>query len=307
MATRFSSGVFFPTNASNAIRDWAQFIEDTLVTTGGWTVSSDTGQTLPSALTSPGGSSTKAGYRIYKMADALQATFPVFMRLDFGSGAGSLLHPGVWITIGTGSNGSGTITGKLFDGGASANATVYAANSNNSLVTSSFGSATTSRICIALFCNTTSATYYLVFGIERTKDSSGADTGDGILMVYNDSILGTGIFNCSRYLIYAGGTQPTIENGLSYALSKQNPTEAFVPGDIGVGLIIHFKGTAQQPGTLFNISNSNDVTVFGSFNMTLYGQTRTYQNLGNLYLPQKVLTGATPTSDNNARVNMRYD
>lgn len=306
MATKFS-GSLFPTNTSNAIRDWAQFVEDTLVTTGGWVVTSDTGQTAPASLSTPGGLNTKAGYRIYRMADTLQATSPVFMRLDYGSSPGAATTPAIWVTIGTGSSGTGTITGIVFNGGAVANGTVFCSSGNTSLANNCYGSASTSRFNIAMFIQQTSATYEFVFTLERTKDSSGADTGDGLLMIWSDSVTGAGLLQASKYMILAGGTQPTTEAGLNYVLSVQNPTEAFAPGDVALGVVICIRGTAQQPGTNMMISASGDVSTLGSFSITLYGATRTYQNLGTLMIPQKVLTGVTYTADANGRCNMRYD
>jgi hypothetical protein len=297
MATRFSNSVS-PANDTNAhFQGWAQFFEDTLVTTGGWVVTADTGQTLPSALAIPAGN-VKAGYRIYRMADALQATSPVFMRIDFGASANSVV-PGFWVTIGTGSNGSGTITGILFNGGVVGTPTV--ANSGNSVTAlNSYGSASTGRATMAIGVGTNNATS-LIFCIERTKDSLGADTGDGLLLLYNSV---TSAINSSRYIIMAGGTQPALESP-SYILTASNPSQTFAPGDIGVGVVIHMKGIAQQPGANMMIVNSADVAAEGSFSLTLYGATRTYQHC-NAIPPYKALAGSGGI-DTNARCCIRYD
>jgi hypothetical protein len=47
-----------------------------------------------------------AGYEVWRFNDAQQATAPIFLKFEFGSNV-----PTVKITVGTGSNGSGTITG----------------------------------------------------------------------------------------------------------------------------------------------------------------------------------------------------
>lgn len=304
MATRTST-IINPTNAANAIRDWAQFVEDTLVTTGGWVVTSDTGQTLPSALVTPGSINTKAGYRIYRMDDSLQSTYPVFIRFDFGC-AGSVSYPGIWLTIGTGSNGTGTITGKLFDGAAATNPQVSAGAATSPLTNTCYGSAANNRVSIALFVAPSTNNYTLVLTIERTKDSSGADTGDGLLMTYMD-IETTGFLgylSYSRYVRYVAGQQPTLENGLSYILPRQNPSETFGSGDVGAGVLIHFKGTAQQPGTNVMITNASDVSAEGSFSLTLYGASRTYQNIR--ILARKAIVAGN-AADGNTRINIRYD
>lgn len=303
MATR-SSSLLNPTNATNAIRDWAAFVEDTLVTTGGWVVTSDTGQTAPASLATPGGANTKAGYRIYRMADTLQSTNPVFLRIDYGSSA-SANTPAMWLTIGTGSNGSGTITGLLFNGGATAGPTVTQSSNTTPLANNSYGSASTNRFSIALFVQTNTA-YGIFLSLERTKDSSGADTGVGLLLAYTDPVNGSngGSLQYTRYISMTVGQQPTAELGLSYILTRQNPSEVFGGGDIGVGIVLFFKGVSQQPGTNLTINNSSDVSAEGSFSLTLYGSTRTYQNLR--FTPLKATVGGSVV-DTNARINMRYD
>lgn len=73
---------------------------------------SDTGQINWVTVTKPVATNTKAGYEIYRFSDTLQATKPVFIRIDYGSGAvASGNAPGTWITVGTSTDGAGTITG----------------------------------------------------------------------------------------------------------------------------------------------------------------------------------------------------
>jgi len=305
MASR-TTNTLRPDNSVVAnIRAWAQFIEDTLVTSGGWVVTGDTGQTLPSALTVPGGTNTKVGYRIYRMADSLQATFPVFVRVDYGSGAAAAF-PGVWFTIGKGSDGAGTITNQLYTPAASPS--VGSNGSSTSQTNNSYASADTARFAVCLFVQAVSNTYFVAFSLERTKNSSGADTGDGLLFVRGGGLVDGGSsasLSRNRYIIYAGGTQPTEETCVSFVLTVQNPSQTFTPGDVGVGILIPFKGVAQQPGTNWMFTNTSDVSVEGFINLTLYGQTRTYQQLS-LLVPTKRLTGSQQ-QDSNARCLMRYD
>ena len=303
MATR-TSNTINPTNASNNIANWAAFVEDTLVTTGGWVVTSDTGQTAPASLTTPGAGNTKAGYRIYRMADSLQSTYPVFLRIDYGSAAAATT-PGMWLTIGTGSNGSGTITGILLNGGAVSTPTVNQASATTPLTNNCYGSASTNRFSIALFVQS-NGSFALFFSLERTKDSSGADTGDGLLLAYTDPVTGSnaGSLQYSRYILMTPGQQPSAELGLSYILTRQNPSETFGGGDVGVGIVIPYKGVAQQPGANVVINNNSDVSAEGSFSLTLYGATRTYQNIR--FVPTKATVSGS-LQDSNARVNMRYD
>lgn len=301
MATRVSPSLHCNNGTDADFRLWTQFIEDTLITTGLWVLTSDTGQTPPGSLVHPTVANTKMGYRIYRMDDPLQATAPVFMRLDFGPGTAGVNVPAFWVTIGMGSDGAGNITNKLWDGGLAPGASV-AATTNNTTPCNSYGSAAPNRVSLGLFAQT-SPSLPVVFCVERTKNALGADTADGLLLVYTSSGQQSSV-DGSRYIILATGVQPTIESGLAYILTSLNPSATY-GGDLGVGVISHFKGVAQQPGTNFMVVNSGDVGVEGSFNLTLYGQTRTYQQLNGI-VPKKVLVGNSGI-DNNARCCIRFD
>jgi len=296
MATKFDS-TLLPINDTDAhFRAWATFIDTLLRTTGGWTKSTQTGEADPTTIAHPTVANTKQGFRVYAMADTLQGTSPVFIRIDWGSGAGANT-PAIWITIGTGADGSGGITGTVLA------ATRIAANSNSSSqANNSYGSADTNRVTFALFIQSVSSNYPILLGIERTKDSTGADTGTGLLIAY--TVDGSAQFGVSQYLILAGGTQASSETGLSYILPRKSPSETF-GGDIGVGILIHFRGIAQQPGANWMFTNTNDVSVEGSISMSLYGATRTYQQL-NSYAVIKAIVGSSG-GDTSARILMRYD
>lgn len=316
MAKRFSqdlhpySGIG-DTPAHSSIRAWAQFFEDTLVATGGWIVTTDTGQTLPSALNGVGTANTKSGYRIYRMNDALQATYPVFMRIDFGGGINLGNSPGIWPTIGTGSNGAGVITGILWNGGSVAQPPVLTGGNSITQVTNSYGSAALNRASIALFITSAGGgtAYPLIFTIGRTKDAQGSDTGDGLLLVYTNLGQSPNMLAHSRYIVYAGGVQPFQENGLSYIITQQNPTQTFAPGDVGVGIVIHFKGVSQQPGTNILITNNSDVSNEGTIRLILYNAVKTYVQLSTLPAGKAFAGQAfnSITQDTNSRILMRWD
>jgi hypothetical protein len=285
------------------IQQTAQFFEDLLVTTGGWVVTADTGQTLPSALTAVGTTNTARGYRIYRMNDALQSTFPIFMRVDYATSFNAATAFGVFLTIGTGSDGAGNITNarlsnwKVDQSQTSASAFLI------------YGSAASNRMSLAAVC-AAGHTFGFYLMIERTKDTLGNDTGDGLLMIYGPAwnLNNWNQMTGNRYLIMAGGTQPAAENGFSYILTTQNPTQSVAPGDVGLGTVIHFRGVAQQPGTNMLICCAADVSVDTFINVTLYGATRVFQHLGAGTLVAKRLVGtAGGLSDSNARVLMRYD
>jgi hypothetical protein len=98
---------FFPiAHANDAnFRAWgsdlsAAFAEVGLVKTA------DTGQIDWVTVTRPG-TNTAAGYEIWRYTDS-----SVFLKIEYGTGGG-VAAPGMWFTVGTGSNGSGTLTGTV--------------------------------------------------------------------------------------------------------------------------------------------------------------------------------------------------
>lgn len=297
MATRFSN-TLLPQNATDAdFRAWVQFVEDVLVTTGLWVVTADTGQMVIATAVKPGATTTKVGYRIYRMDDALQATSPVFMRIDYGSSSNTNFA-GMWITIGTGSNGAGTITNIRYNGGINASPDVANGGTASSGTHNSYGSAAANRVVIALFVQST-ASRILLFSIERSKDSTGADTGDGLLLSWVPT--GTTLA-FSKYMLLGAGGQPAAEAGIQYILSAANPSA--YGSDVGIGLVIHLKGIAQFPGTQLAVVRANDFAPESQFAMSLYGANRTYQHL---YALNAALGQNLGSSDSTARICMRYD
>lgn len=110
------SGIRPYTSSDAYMRAWAQAFDacltQFLANTG------DTGQTDLSALLATTSASQSRGFRIYRFNDAEQATFPIFLKVEYGSTSGSGTAnqtPAIWVTIGSGTDGAGTITGVLME------------------------------------------------------------------------------------------------------------------------------------------------------------------------------------------------
>jgi hypothetical protein len=91
-------------------RAWGLELHNALVAAG-LVNTSDTGQ-IDFATVVRAAGNTAAGYKIYRFNDALQATAPIFLKLEFGSSS-SNTAPNMWLTVGTGTNGAGTINGTV--------------------------------------------------------------------------------------------------------------------------------------------------------------------------------------------------
>lgn len=159
-----------------AFRTWIAEIITAFFTTVGMTQTADTGQINTATVTRPGAANTAAGYVIGRFNDSLQATSPIFFKLEFGTGATATTSPNFWITIGTGSNGSGTITGttttrvSLLGGAPASTSTAYTSRWCYN--------ATDGAVAFAwkILGGVGGATGLGGFGIMRSSDNTGAPT-----------------------------------------------------------------------------------------------------------------------------------
>lgn len=103
----------------------------------GLSQTTDTGQINWSTVAIPTVILTSGGYEIYKFTDALQATAPIFIKIEYGSGE-TLITPMIWITVGTGTNGAGALTGVT----TTRTSTSMLVNSNTALISNTLPYAT---------------------------------------------------------------------------------------------------------------------------------------------------------------------
>lgn len=138
----------------------------------------DTGQLNIAGIASQGNANFDHGYRIYRFNDSLQATDPLFIKVIFGTGD-NVGHTCLRVTTGQGSNGSGTLTGRVSTqlrcGGAYIGPTQNMSNST-------FYACHTEGFFGLNFCpnNSHPANYStLALTIARTRDTSGNFDGVG--------------------------------------------------------------------------------------------------------------------------------
>lgn len=156
--------------SDTTFRAWGSAISAALASIG-WVQTADTGQINWTSVTKPVAINTPAGYEIWRMNDSLQSTKPVYLKIEYGSGA-STGYASMWITVGTGSNGAGTLTGQV-----GTQRQIGPAGPSTASVASYF-SGTSSRLTAYLWDNT----YHTLIMVERSHDAAGADTGVGIMV-----------------------------------------------------------------------------------------------------------------------------
>ena len=93
-------------------RTWIAAILDQLNDIG-LTQTSDTGQVDTATVTRSGSVNTATGYAIFRFNDSAHSTTPIFIKLEFGTG-NPVTQTSMWITIGSSTDGAGTITGTTY-------------------------------------------------------------------------------------------------------------------------------------------------------------------------------------------------
>lgn len=286
MAT-YSTNTTVANTSSTTFQAWVNEIYDALVTECGLSQTADTGQMANPCTTSiPGAANTSAGYYVFEFNDTLNSSYPVVIKLEFGTAAATT-DLQMWITVGTGSNGSGTINGTVMTrvavcGGAAPSSTStnyvsrYCYNSTQGFLGMAFkiGSTGTS----------TNATMggFLLF---RSVNSSGDTTGDSVMLL-TPSSTATGSTT--------DGNMQVLSYNLSAAYLNSNPIAStlywgFIPfsstgtleGSAGqIFPVFQWNGSSTVPGygitsaaalaliSEISIGSTVTVTVLGSVSLT---------------------------------------
>lgn len=182
--TTESTATVWDQSSDAAFRTLVAEIITQLVTNCGLTQTTDTGQINTTTVTRAA-INTAAGYVILKFNDTLQSTAPIFLKLEFGSGSATTITM-MWLTVGTGSNGSGTLTGTLTTRcalcNASAPASTVTSYTSRFVYNSTYGVA---WMAWKFNSNTTATTSGFAGGffVARSNDTSGAATGTDVMVV----------------------------------------------------------------------------------------------------------------------------
>lgn len=297
------SNALINTIAPNGVTDtdghWQAWVTAIInnFTNAGWLRTSDTGQINEVTTTRPLAANTFQGFAVLQMNDSLQSTKPVFVRIDFGSNAFQQKWPALKIQVAQGSNGSGTLTGAL-----STQEFICAHDADDSTPRNCPSSGDTNRIMQVFFINS-SSNMMLGFSIERTKNTDGTDSNEGILFSTwgKDAGIST-VHAYSIYLFTAGAwTRDTISNMFTPA----NATTGVL--GVKVATFPQFPrngGTFMNPGMNYLCYYNGDVTQGTQSAIPVYGATPNYYFLGAAKI---AMTAVARGSIANTGLCMRYE
>lgn len=271
-------------------RLWASFIDSIFLLASCWVDAAASGTINLTTVVKPALANTSQGYKVYRMNDTLQSTAPVFVKIEYGSGAAAAT-PAFWFTVGTTHDGAGNLGNILFA------RTQSLCGGSNAGPSRCIGSASTNRVTFALFLNV-SNTYPLWFSLERTKDAAGADTSTGFLLSYGRA----NTAHASAYLPAATSIPPATI-GLHCILSNESPSAW--DGDVGVSAMIPMGIAPKQPGMNVILCRSLDFADYAGPVVTIYGASHAYQHCGPNIASLKA--GAAALIDANIRLCLRYE
>lgn len=280
-------------NTNAAFQAWGSAVRDAFANSG-WLQANGVGTQIDwTTVATPGGVNQSVGYEIWQMNDALQNTTPVYVKLEYGSGyAGAA--PSLFLTVGSGANASGNVTGNLVP------RSQLGIGSYGATVITCYFSGSAARITIALWVGTNASTIIpIILGIERTCNETGAYTADGIV-------------------IFAGASGGHYQLAWTPTTGNTTPWETswgfLTPGAVAnSGLQMGVSGTylATYPcffsiGTM--VPSCMFLAQFGEFTpgqyavVPAFGTNTTYMPIGN-----NAVYASSPRGGNRQGLLMRYE
>lgn len=276
MATRTQSKA--PTNSTDILfRAWGSEF-DAAMTAAGLVDTAATGGINFTTVLHPTAAGTKTGFKVYRFADALQSSSPIFIKANFGSGDTGANSPAIWLTIGTQHDGAGSLSGNVTDefevqsNSGTATTTTYSCNSSGS----------TSRIAIQMFAGSDSA---FLFFIDRIKADDGTNSDSGVIFGATDYISSIGSFGC----VYKEGTGGTFYRNAQFVVAVPKTGTGIAGADTGLYSPKFFKGVELNNPDVVLLFFRVDITQGTQFSATVNGSVHTYRAVSttvtNNYVP----------------------
>lgn len=156
-----------------------------------------------STVSLPAGSSFASGSEVYRFNDSLQATAPIFLRLEYGSNTASNTSA-VRVTVGKSVDGAGNLGGILLPATVAFGASLAAAAFENCYI-----SGGSSWFAMSLAPIATSRGGF--FAIERSIESGGTSSANAVLVSFQVLCSQT---QQHRFIDYANSTAESVAGGI---------------------------------------------------------------------------------------------
>jgi hypothetical protein len=250
---------------------WAQITSNALVTAG-LVRTSDTGQyggqANWGAVTLPGQGSSI--YEILRFADTAQATNPVFVRIVYGRGAADQAR--IAVSIGTGTDGAGNLTGNV-SGVSETNASLPTATGT---LYSCYVAGAAGWFTVLLWREYSSSTAPYAFAVERSLNTSGAYTDQ---FTYFCATLQANTAACGISQVImkpGGGFATTTRERYVPCCVPYGAVSSVYNGVIHVSHIFPLMGAVANRQTVIGLVKPTDMSEGASYTSTVYGIAMTY-------------------------------
>lgn len=267
-------------------KQWAQAIS-TAFSTFGWLQSSDTGQVNWSSLAAVPGSGAYV-YDIWQPNDGLTN---FFLKVEYGNVTANA--PNVRVSVGTSTNGAGTLTGNIV-GPLSVSGNGSPSGSTTATYECNFSGAA-GRFAAMLWRNgPLSTACQQLFAVERSLNTGGSYTGSYV------TLWALGYSNNPRQQTLHLTAGPTIAS--NWITRGYASASLAFNGSIAVDLAAPAVGYFDVPCTVIGSAYGADMVEGVPFSVTLFGNQRTYMpsKLGNF-------AAAGPAGNTSFCACMRYD
>lgn len=243
----------------------------------GWIQTGDTGQIDWATVLRPAGATNATqsqGYEIFRMADALQATAPLFLKVEPGGASGYAGGFGWLLTLGTGTNGAGALTGAghrtpLQHGSSGPNGGTPDTSGRYKCLFSG----DVNRFGMSVGVNTGSNTGHLYANVERVHEANGADTsGGGTLLAQSPSSYGQTFHQ--TVTPSAVGVLETL--GFGCVFPGANPVTAASGNNVSLYPVYPFHVAMLNPLRGLAVVPSGDLPLDNAVVGSIYGIPQTY-------------------------------
>jgi hypothetical protein len=235
---------------------------------------SDTGQINTSTVAKPTVNNTAAGYDIWRFNDTTQSTAPLYIKLEYGV-TGTVTLFGMWITIGSGTDGAGNLTG------------VTTTRRQTSPSSGSPSVSTwTSYLCykdgfLGLVWKAGgmgSSIGQNVFAISRTCDGSGAWSATGAVLYTRNTVLANTALPVVQAVRFASTATSYTQSTGGFCLV---PHASIVTSSGNNPIYLHWMPSPDMVPVLGMCTHVTSQISLGTFTATLVGTTaRTYLTMG---------------------------
>lgn len=314
MGITLNSALVCDNSTLTNFKQWASAISAFLQTSGsGLSQTSDTGQVNWSSIASVPTSGNYV-YEMYKNTDAL-TTF--YFKIEYGTGSSSS-NPRIRISIGTSTNGAGTLSGFV------TTLTPFLMPGSDSTPPSTsiqyncYFSAAPGRLSILMWRDTTSTQWPLWFGFERSCDSSGNynSTFVTLLCCQSNSVHNSNACCGQQSVVFGTGVGILVDDTSSndsgfICLKNLNSATALFNGNFSISPIFPDVGGFGNPHRVGLVASYSDITegatyTIASGNMP-YGVSKTYIGTKNGVGFRQAATGNSSGLSNACAFLAEYD